>query len=97
MSQPDAGDPPLTIGELRRRLAELGNPWTVDPQLSDEELVRQHPRGAQPEDQVPDELRPAALDPARDLREVLAELPPTNPALRERWRDEGLLAAEGGD
>jgi hypothetical protein len=96
MTESDAGDPPLTIGALRRRLAQLGDPWTVDPQLSDEEPVRERARGGQPEAEVPDELRPAAVDPARDLRELLAEVPPTNPALRERWREAGLLNT-GGD
>jgi hypothetical protein len=91
MTERDEQERPQTIGDLRRRLAELGNPWTVDPQLSDEEPLRDRPRGGQPEDEVPDDLRAAAVEPSRDLRDVLAEQPPANPFLRERWVEEGLL------
>jgi len=97
MTEPDAQEQPQTIGELRRRLAELGNPWTVDPQLSDDEPLRDRPRGGQAEEEVPDELRPAALESSRDLRAVLAEQPPANPFLRQRWVEDGLLdEGEGG-
>jgi hypothetical protein len=91
MTERDEQERPQTIGDLRRRLAELGNPWTVDPQLSDEEPLRDRPRGGQPEDEVPDDLRAAAVEPSKDLRDVLAEQPPANPSLRERWVEEGLL------
>ena len=91
MTERDEQERPQTIGDLRRRLAELGNPWTVDPQLSDEEPLRDRPRGGQPEDEVPDDLRAAAVEPTRDLRDVLTEQPPANPFLRERWAQEGLL------
>jgi hypothetical protein len=77
-------------------LAELGDPWTVDPQLSDEEPLRDRARGGQAEDEVPDDVRPTAVDPSRDLRELLADMPPANPALRERWVQEGLLDEDGG-
>jgi hypothetical protein len=96
MSEPDAQERPRTIGELRRRLAEMGNPWTVDPQLSDDEPLRDRPRGGQPDEEVPDELRPAAVEPSRDLREVLGGQPPANPFLRERWAQEGLLDEDEG-
>ena len=95
MSEPDASSP-QTIGDLRRRLAEMGDPWTVDPQLSDDEPIRDRPRGGQAEDQVPDDLRPTAVEPSGDLRELLAEQPPANPALRERWAQEGLLDQDEG-
>jgi hypothetical protein len=88
---------PRTIGDLRRRLAEMGNPWTVDPQLSDDEPLRDRPRGGQAEDDVPDDLRPVVIEPSRDLREVLADQPPANPALRQRWVEEGLLAESEGE
>jgi hypothetical protein len=91
MTERDEQERPQTIGDLRRRLAELGNPWTVDPQLSDEEPLRDRPRGGQPEDEVPADLRAAAVEPSRDLRDVLAEQPPANPFLRDRWAQEGLL------
>jgi hypothetical protein len=96
MTEPHAQEHPRTIGELRRRLAEMGNPWTVDPQLSDDEPIRDRPRGGQAEAEVPEELRLAAVEPSRDLGEVLAEQPPANPALRERWAQEGLLRQDDG-
>jgi hypothetical protein len=96
MSQSEAEERPLTVGDLRRRLAEMGDPWTVDPQLSDEEPLRDRPRGAQAEDEVPDDVRAVPVDASRDLREVLVELPPANPALRGRWVQEGLLDENGG-
>jgi hypothetical protein len=96
MTEPEADDLPLTIGDLRRRLSEMGQPWTVDPQRGDEEPLRDRPRGGLVEGAGPDEVRPAAVDPARDLREVLTELPPANPALRQRWVQEGLLDEDGG-
>jgi hypothetical protein len=96
MTESEAEDLPLTIGDLRRRLSEMGQPWTVDPQLSDEEPLRDRPRGGQIEGAQPDDVRLAPVDPSRDLREVLTELPPTNPALRERWVQEGLLDENGG-
>ena len=50
-----------------------------------------------PEDEVPEELRLAAVEPPGELREVLVEQPPANPFLRERWVEEGLLdEGEGG-
>lgn len=91
MTRSDPQESPQTIGDLRRRLAEMGNPWTVDPQLGDDEPLRDRPRGGQAEDEVPDDLRPAVIEPSRDLREVLAGQPPANPALRQRWVQEGLL------
>ena len=97
MTEPDSQERPRTIGELRRRLAEMGNPWTVDPQLSDDEPIRDRPRGGQAEDEVPEELRLAAAEPPGELRDLLVEQPPANPFLRERWVEEGLLdEGEGG-
>jgi hypothetical protein len=96
MSESDAQEGLRTIGDLRRHLAELNNPWTVDPQLSDDEPLRDRPRGGQVEEEVPDEFRPAGMAPPRELREVLAEQPPANPFLRERWVAEGLLDESGG-
>lgn len=83
--------PPVTVGELRRRLAELGNPWQVDPTLSDDEPLPDPPRGgAEPEPDSPAAL--AAKVPPGELRDVLADRPPANPYLRQRWAEEGLLA-----
>ena len=42
-------------------------------------------------------MRLAAEEAPRDLRELLAEQPPANPFLRERWIEEGLLdEGQGG-
>jgi hypothetical protein len=96
MTDADAQEQPRTIGDLRRRLAELGNPWTVDPQLSNDEPLRDRPRGGQADEEVPDDVRPQALQPRQDLRELLAGEPPANPFLRQRWVEEGLLDDDAG-
>jgi hypothetical protein len=82
---------PETVGELRRRLAELGNPWTVDPDLADTDPLPEYPRGGQAGADVPEEFRTAAVDPGPDLRDRLELEPPANPFLRARWAAEGLL------
>jgi len=98
-------DVPKTIGELRRRLAELGNPWEVDPRLNDDDPLPDPPRGGQREEDVPEEARLPSLEPSTDLHGLLASEPPANPFLRERWVEAGLLdqdeapglALESGD
>ena len=82
---------PKTIGELRRRLAALGNPWEVDPQLSDDEPLPDPPRGGQSDEEIPEEARLVPLDPSADVRARIADQPPTNPFLRALWVEEGLL------
>jgi hypothetical protein len=84
-------DMPETVGELRRRLAEQGDPWTVDPRRSDEEPLPDYPRGGQPEEEIPEQARLRALDPGTDLRDVLLRRPPANPDLRSRWIEAGIL------
>ncbi len=88
-------DAPKTIGELRRRLARLGNPWSVDPQLSDDDPLPDPPRGGQREEEIPEEHRLAPLEPGTDLRGLIAAQPPANPFLRALWVEEGLLKDEG--
>lgn len=90
----DVDRPATTAGELRRRLSEIGNPWTVDPALTDDDPLPERPRGAQAEDDQPPETRMTVLDPAVDLRAVLATAPPANPALRAHWIEAGLLPSE---
>jgi|SoiMethySBSTD1v2_1073268.scaffolds.fasta_scaffold3481595_1 hypothetical protein len=36
---------PRTVGELRRRLAQMGYPWEVQPSLSDDDPLPMPPRG----------------------------------------------------
>ncbi|HEX2040817.1 MAG TPA: hypothetical protein VHF47_13920 [Acidimicrobiales bacterium] len=82
---------PRTAGELRRRLAEMGDPWTVDPRLGDDDPIPDYERGGQREDEIPEESRLPVLSPDDDLDELLKELPPNDPDLRKRWAEEGLL------
>ncbi|MEU6064076.1 hypothetical protein ABZ864_06110 [Streptomyces sp. NPDC047082] len=88
---------PRTVGELRRLLTELGDPWTVDPALSDDAPLPDPPRGALLEEEAPEELRLEALPEEVDLRDLLSAQPPANPDLRARWREAGLLPPNGGE
>jgi hypothetical protein len=82
---------PMTAGELRRRLAERGFAWTVDPRLGDDDTLPEYPRGGQP----PEADETASLWALEgDLGEHVAEHPPTNPFLRARWSELGLLPRE---
>jgi hypothetical protein len=84
-------DVPKTVGELRRRLAKLGNPWQVDPRLSDDDVLPDRPRGGQRDEEIPEEYRLKPQKPGTDLRGFIAAQPPANPFLRQRWVEEGLL------
>jgi hypothetical protein len=87
-------DVPKTIGELRRRLAELGNPWEVDPRLNDDDPLPDPPRGGQREEDIPEEARLPTLDPDTDLHAVISGEQPANPFLRTRWEEAGLLSQD---
>lgn len=78
-----------TYGELRRQLAENGNPWLVDPLISDDEVLPEYPLGGLPEGS-PQETSINAVDPAVDVRDVIADLPPNDPWLRRSWIDAGI-------
>ena len=82
---------PKTIGELRRRLVELGNPWEVDPQLNDDDPLPNPSRGGQSDEEIPEEQRPRPLDPSVDVRALIADQPPANPFLKARWVEGRLL------
>lgn len=84
----DAGseDAPKTIGDLRKLLADMGNPWQPDPSLSDEEPIPQFATGGDGTEEPPGEV----LSPD-ELIDFLKREPPSNPFLREVWRKEGLL------
>jgi hypothetical protein len=78
---------PETYGELRKLLAEAGDPWQPDPTRSDDEPLPEYLTGGdgnfEPEDRV---LGEGGVD------EVLKKGgPPSNPDLRAAWREEGLL------
>lgn len=87
-------DVPKTIGELRKCLAELGNPWTVDPRLSDDDPLPDYPRGGQREEEIPEEYRLAPLESGADLQSLIAAQPPANPFLRLRWAEAGMLSQD---
>lgn len=40
--------PPATIGELRRRLERLGQPWTIPARFNDDDPLPDPPRGGEP-------------------------------------------------
>lgn len=81
---------PLTYGQLRRRLEEMGNPWSVDPTISDDELVPQYPTGGQPPEEDDFDAVVRTVGPDTDIRDLIAELPPSNPHLREEWEKLGV-------
>lgn len=87
-------DVPKTIGELRQRLAELGNPWEVDPRLNDDDPLPDPPRGGQHEEEVLEEARLTSTEPGIDLLDLIASEPPANPFLRARWLEAGMLNQE---
>jgi hypothetical protein len=78
--------PPKTIGDLRKLLSQLGNPWQPDPRLSDAEPIPQFPTGGdgtmEPVGQV--------LPKGRAINSIRKD-PPLNPHLREVWIERGLL------
>jgi hypothetical protein len=96
MSTP-SDEEPRTVGELRRRLAELGDPWSVDPRLGDDDPLPQYARGGQPDEEVPERAQLSAMAEEADLRELLSSEPPTNPFLRARWAEAGLLPPDDDD
>jgi hypothetical protein len=79
---------PGTVGELRRRLAEMGHPWEVQSRLSDDDPLPSPPRGG-------DASAPAAPEKfasVDDLKDALrAGPPPTNPFLQQEWARAGLM------
>ena len=92
MSEPQ--QTPRTIGELRRTLTELGNPWNANPRLGDADPLPDPPRGAQRDEDVPEEARLAAVAPNADFAALLRAVPPANPSLRARWVELGLMTAD---
>jgi hypothetical protein len=79
-------EPPKTIGDLRKILVELGNPWRPDPALSDDEPIPKFPTGGDGNKEPPGQLldRGGVID-------FLKKTPPSNPFLRELWKRRGLI------
>jgi hypothetical protein len=83
--------PIVTVGDLRKRLRALGNPWEPDPTLSDEAPLPVYPAGGDATTGGPGELAAG-----EKLEDVLMRLgaPPSNADLRNVWREAGLLREE---
>jgi hypothetical protein len=98
MSDFDMTVAPATIGELRRRLEALGQPWTVPGRYSDDDPLPDPPRGGQPT-QAGHVSAVPAIQSAAEFEAHLRSVPPTNPFMVEHWRELGRLPADtgGGD
>lgn len=84
---------PKTYGDLRKLLAEVGDPWEPDPTRSDDELLPEYPTGG--DDYVdPPERR---LDEAGIDKLLRSTTPPLNPDIRAAWREAGLLSETDDD
>lgn len=93
MTDLDFSKPPTTVGELRRRLQVMGSPWTPLPRLNDDDPLPQPPRGGQPTEPGHVEgLRP--IHDSADFEAIVHSEPPTNPIVRQRWVELGLLPAD---
>lgn len=89
---------PATIGELRRRLEALGQPWTVPGRYSDDDPLPDPPRGGQLT-QAGDVAGVPAIQSVAEFEAHLRSVTPSNPFMIDHWRELGLLAADtgGGD
>jgi len=83
-----------TVGELRKRLSEQGEPWHVDPRLSDAEPLPNPPRGGQLGDEIPAEHRLVAMEPTVSVADLIGKTPPSNPFLLLAWVEAGILDRE---
>jgi len=78
---------PATIGELRRRLRSLGDPWTVPARFSDDDPLPDLP--AQPV--APGHVEGLrAVNTPEEYEAIVRAAPPVNPFLAARWRELGL-------
>jgi hypothetical protein len=92
MREPPGTAGPKTYGELRRLLAELGNPWEPDPTISDDQPLPEYPTGG---DGRTEPI--GTVIPQDGVIEFLKGDPPSNLQLRDVWREENLLADSDGD
>lgn len=77
--------PPETIGDVRKLLAELGNPWRPNPSLSHEPIPA-FPTGG--DDTI---SAPGRLLPQRRVLDFIKTVPPSNPFLRAAWKKQARL------
>lgn len=95
MNIPDYAEPPANIGELRKRLEALGNPWTVAPHLGDSDPLPQPPRGGEfPREDAPAIPGLKTISNAKEFEAIVHAEPPANPLLARRWVELGVLSAE---
>jgi len=78
-----------TYGDLRRWLAENGDPWSIDQLISDDEPLPEFPLGGLPDD-MGEQFAMARLDSDIDVRKLITDLPPNDPGLRQRWEEAGV-------
>jgi hypothetical protein len=85
---------PENMGELRRRLDAMGNPWTPEEDLSDDDPLPDFPRGGLLEGVLPTGVRETSSEEGTGL---LGSEPPANPFLRARWAEKRMLAEDDVD
>lgn len=87
----DGRSEPKTVGELRRTLARMGDPWEVQLSLGDDDPLPMPSRGG--DGSAP--LTPDTFASVDDLKHALRAGPvPTNPFLQKEWAQAGLLEKE---
>jgi hypothetical protein len=82
-----------TYGDLRKLLAEMGDPWHPDPTKSDDEPLPEFPTGGdgvfEPDSRT---MGKGGVD------ELLKDAPPpANPDVQAEWREAGLLPDEAAE
>jgi hypothetical protein len=93
MSDFDATEPPRTVGDLRRRLESMGQPWSTLPGLTDDDPLPQPARGGLLEERGTALAAPRVMSP-EEFDSHVREVPPTNPFLAGRWQELGVLPAD---
>lgn len=78
----------LTIGDLRRLLAESHSTWRIDSRLRDDQILPTHPTGG-----VIDKLKPAREVGPIDLQKIITLLP-ANPQLLQHRVARGFVLAK---
>ena len=81
-----------TIGELRRRLQSMGEPWTVPAHFTDEDPLPDLAPGGQPVE--PGHVEGVrAVNTQEEFDACLREMASSNPFLATRWHELGQMDA----
>src|SRR5689334_14260161 len=80
--------PNLTIGDLRKLLADSNARWRIDPRLNDSQILSAHATGA-----VVDKLKKARDIGPIDLKAIIQVLP-ANPMLLQHRIARGFVSPE---